>query len=68
MIRIDDIQIDEDYYDLLIHLLMKTTGLNLDYYGRNFVEKRIKSRMIRVNSQRDLNLIDSSNCIYMKDY
>ncbi|MFX0024035.1 MAG: CheR family methyltransferase [Candidatus Hermodarchaeota archaeon] len=49
MIRIDDIQIDEDYYNLLIHLLMSTTGLNLDYYQRNFIEKRIKSRMIRVN-------------------
>ncbi len=49
MIRIDDIQIDEDYYNLLIHLLMNTTGLNLDYYQRNFIEKRIKSRMIRVN-------------------
>ncbi|MFX0006826.1 MAG: CheR family methyltransferase [Candidatus Hermodarchaeota archaeon] len=48
MIRIDDIQIDEDYYNLLIHLLMNTTGLNLEYYQRNFVEKRIKSRMIRV--------------------
>ncbi|MFX0003321.1 MAG: CheR family methyltransferase [Candidatus Hodarchaeota archaeon] len=48
MIRIDDIQVDEDYYNLLIHLLINTTGLNLDYYQRNFVEKRIKSRMIRV--------------------
>ncbi len=49
MIRIDDIQIDDDYYNLLIHLLMNSTGLNLDYYQRNFIEKRIKSRMIRVN-------------------
>jgi chemotaxis protein methyltransferase CheR len=48
VIRIDDIQIDEDYYLLLIHLLMNTTGLNIEYYQRNFVEKRIKSRMIRV--------------------
>ncbi|MFX1418617.1 MAG: hypothetical protein ACFE9N_06830 [Promethearchaeota archaeon] len=50
MIRIDDIQIDEDCYTLLIRLLMDTTGLNLDCYQRNFVEKRIKSRMIRVIS------------------
>ncbi|MFX1502927.1 MAG: CheR family methyltransferase [Promethearchaeota archaeon] len=49
MIRIDDIQIDKDFYNPLIHLLMNTTGLNLNYYQRNFIEKRIKSRMIRVN-------------------
>ncbi|UCC21079.1 MAG: hypothetical protein JSV62_07320 [Promethearchaeota archaeon] len=48
MIRIDDIQIKEDYYNLLIRLLIDKTGLNLNYYQRNFVEKRIKSRMIRV--------------------
>jgi len=52
VIRIDDIQIDEDYYNLLFHLLMDTTGLNLNYYQRNFVEKRIKSRMIRVKSDK----------------
>lgn len=49
MIHIDDIQFDEDYYNLLIHLLMNSTGLNLDYYQTNFIERRIKSRMIRAN-------------------
>lgn len=49
MIRLDDIKFDSDYFNLLIHLLMNATGLNLDYYRRQFVEKRIKSRMIRVN-------------------
>lgn len=48
MIRIDDIKFDADYYDLLVHFLMNATGLNLDYYRRQFVIKRIKSRMIRV--------------------
>ncbi len=49
MIHIDDIRFDSDYYGPLIHFLMNTTGLNLDYYRKNFIEKRIKSRMIRVN-------------------
>jgi chemotaxis methyl-accepting protein methylase len=51
VIRIDDIKFDSDYYDPLIHLLTNTTGLNLDYYRKNFIEKRIKSRMIRVNCE-----------------
>ena len=49
MIRIDEIKFDLAYYNPLIHLLSTTTGLNLDYYRKNFIEKRIKSRMIRVN-------------------
>ena len=49
MIRIEDIKFDEDYYDLLIRYLKKTTGLELGYYQRRHIEKRIKSRMIRVN-------------------
>ncbi len=49
MIRIDDIRFDSDYYESLIHFLMNSTGLNLDYYRKKFIEKRIKARMIRVN-------------------
>ncbi len=49
MIRIDDIRFDSDYYEPLIHSLMNSTGLNLDYYRKKFIEKRIRSRMIRVN-------------------
>lgn len=49
MIRIDEIRFDSDYYDPLIHFLINATGLNLDYYRKKFIEKRIKSRMIRVN-------------------
>ena len=49
MIKIDDITFDPDYYIPLTHFLINATGLNLDYYRRKFVEKRIKSRMIRVN-------------------
>lgn len=39
---------DEDYYSLLIEYLSNKTGLNFNYYRRNFVERRIKARMIRV--------------------
>ncbi len=49
MILIEDIKFDEDFYDLLIRFLNKTTGLKLGYYQRKHIEKRIKSRMIRVN-------------------
>ncbi|MHA2181175.1 MAG: hypothetical protein ACXAAH_07110, partial [Promethearchaeota archaeon] len=49
MIRIDDIKFDEDYYYLLIRFLNKSIGLDLKYYQRRHIEKRIKSRMIRVN-------------------
>ncbi len=44
---IDNIPVDEKSYNALIHLLKKTTGLNFKYYNRKFIEKRIKSRMIR---------------------
>ncbi len=49
MIRIEDIKFDEDHYDLIIQFLNKTTRLKLGYYQRKHIEKRIKSRMIRVN-------------------
>jgi len=49
VIRIEDIKIEKDYYDLLIRFLNTTTGLELGYYRRRHIEKRIKSRMIRVN-------------------
>jgi chemotaxis methyl-accepting protein methylase len=49
VIRIEDINFDEDYYDLLIRFLNKTKGIELGYYQRRHIEKRIKSRMIRVN-------------------
>jgi len=52
VIRIEDINFDEDYYNLLIRFLNKTTGLELGYYQRRHIEKRIKSRMIRVNCDR----------------
>lgn len=77
MIQIDDIQFNEEYYYLLIQLLMNSTGLNLDHYRTNFIEKRIKSRMLRancicisetlLNSQSDLKIIDPSNRIYLKN-
>ena len=52
MIRIEDIKFDKDYYDRLIRFLNKVTGLELRYYKRRHIEKRIKSRMIRVNCYR----------------
>ncbi|MFW9881020.1 MAG: CheR family methyltransferase [Candidatus Thorarchaeota archaeon] len=45
---IDNIPVDENAYNALIQLLKKKTGLNFKYYNKSFIEKRIKSRMIRV--------------------
>jgi chemotaxis methyl-accepting protein methylase len=36
-------------YPVLIRLLKNRTGINFEFYRRNFIEKRIKSRMIRVS-------------------
>ena len=49
MLCFDNIKIKEDHYQQLISLLKKTTKLNFEYYRRNFIERRIKARMIRVN-------------------
>jgi chemotaxis protein methyltransferase CheR len=48
LIKIENIQMDEDYYSLLIEYLSNKTGLNFEYYRGNFVERRLKARMIRV--------------------
>ncbi|NVM37452.1 MAG: hypothetical protein HWN81_17785 [Candidatus Lokiarchaeota archaeon] len=45
---IDNILVDDKSYNALIHLLRKKTELNFKYYNKKFIEKRIKSRMIRV--------------------
>ena len=45
---IDNIPVDENSYRALIQLLKKKTGLNFEYYNKSFIEKRIKSRMIRI--------------------
>jgi hypothetical protein len=50
VIRIGDIKIDEDFFDILIRYLNKTTGMELEYYQKRCFEKRIKTRMIRFNS------------------
>jgi len=49
--HIEDIVIDDKMYLKLLNLLREKTGLNFEYYRRPFIEKRIKSRMIRVNSR-----------------
>ena len=47
--NIENIIIDAKYYKILLEFLNKKTGLNFEYYRQNFIEKRIKARMIRVN-------------------
>ena len=49
MSNIENIIIDAKYYKILLEFLNKKTGLNFEYYRQNFIEKRIKARMIRVN-------------------
>ena len=44
---IEEIQIDNNVYPILLRLLRNKTGLNFQYYRRNFIEGRIKARMIR---------------------
>ncbi len=46
---IENIDIDNASYQRLINFLKSKTGLNFQYYNKSFIEKRIKSRMIRVN-------------------
>jgi len=48
---IEDIIIDDKTYLKLLQLLREKTGLNFEYYRRSFIEKRIKSRIIRVKSR-----------------
>jgi len=45
---IESIKIDDKVYPVLLRLLKNKTGINFEYYRKNFIEKRIKSRMIRV--------------------
>jgi chemotaxis protein methyltransferase CheR len=49
MIKLESIIVEEESYKKLINLLGIETKINFDYYRRNFVERRIKSRMIRIN-------------------
>ncbi len=49
IISIESIQIDDNSYYQLIHFLRNETKIHFEYYRRNFVERRIKARMIRVN-------------------
>ena len=46
--KIENIQMDGDYYSLLLEYLSNKTGLNFEFYRRKFVERRLKARMIRV--------------------
>ena len=41
--------IKQDSFDILIRLLKEKTGLNLDYYRRTFILRRLKARMVRVS-------------------
>jgi len=51
VILIENIIIDDEIYRKLLDLLREKTGLNFEYYRRPFIEKRIKSRIIRVKSR-----------------
>ena len=48
MINFNNIKIKENSYQKLIQFLRQETRLNFEYYRRNFIERRIKARMIRV--------------------
>ncbi|MFX1457632.1 MAG: CheR family methyltransferase [Promethearchaeota archaeon] len=48
MCIIENIVIDDKSYKALLNLLKDKTGLNFEYYNRPYIEKRIKTRMIRV--------------------
>jgi len=45
----EKLQIKQESFNILIDLLKKKTGLNLDYYRRTFILRRLKARMIRVS-------------------
>jgi len=45
---IESIKIDDHVYSVLLRLLKNKAGINFEYYRKNFIEKRIKSRMIRI--------------------
>ena len=54
---------DTKFYTLLLSYIADQTGLNFTYYRQNFIEKRIKSRMIRVDcwNLKDYYIYISSN-------
>ncbi|MFX1338830.1 MAG: CheR family methyltransferase [Promethearchaeota archaeon] len=45
---IENIKIDDNVYSVLLRLLKNKTGINFEFYRKNFIEKRIKSRLIRI--------------------
>ena len=49
MITFDQIEVKQDSYQQLVNLLKYETGFNLEYYREDFIIRRIKARMIRVN-------------------
>jgi len=70
VIGIEEVKINEDYIHILIHFLMNSTTLNLQYYQKKYVEKRCllvlgKTEAI-FKSQSCLKLINLLNRIYMR--
>ncbi len=49
MISFQSISVEEPSYQKLINLLNFETKLNFEYYQKKFIERRIKSRMIRID-------------------
>jgi chemotaxis methyl-accepting protein methylase len=50
LISFDEIKIEQRPYQLIIDFLSEVTRINFNYYRRNFIERRLKARMIRVGS------------------
>lgn len=46
--KLDSIKINEEFYQKIIRFLNKEKQVNLEFYRRNFIEKRLKLRMIRL--------------------
>ena len=49
MLEQNRVKIDEKSFQSLIKILKKKTGLNLEYYRRTFILRRIKARMLNTN-------------------
>ncbi|MHA1659366.1 MAG: CheR family methyltransferase [Promethearchaeota archaeon] len=49
MISVQDLKIEEDFYRDIIVFLEKERGLNLKIYRKNFIKRRIETRMLHLN-------------------
>ena len=49
---IEHIKIEDHVYPVLLRLLKNRTGINFEFYRKNYIEKRLKSRMMRVKCNK----------------